>query len=52
MTLTQEHVEQEIEQLRKVYRELSERVAFLQKRVGELEQAVYEEDSEQKQPEE
>jgi prefoldin subunit 5 len=52
MPLTSEQVERELEELRKVCRELSDRVAHLQKRLGELEQAVYEEESEQKNPEE
>ncbi len=47
-----EHVEHEIEELRKFCHELSERVAHLQKRVTELEEAVYQGEAEPEQPRE
>jgi hypothetical protein len=47
MPLTPEQVEQEIERLGKVCRELSDRVLHLQRRVVELELAVYEDEVEQ-----
>ncbi len=52
MEFTSKAVAREFEELRKLCRELSDRMAHLERRVGELEQAVYEEDFEQKKPEE
>ncbi len=52
MPLKPEQVEQEIEQLRKLCQDLSERVVHLQKRVTALEEAVYEGEAEPEQPRE
>ncbi len=52
MPLKPEQVEQEIEQLRKLCQDLSERVVHLQKRVTALEEAVYEGGAEPEQPRE
>jgi hypothetical protein len=51
MPLTPEQVEQEIERLGKAYRELSERVTHLQRRVAELEKGLLEEALEYEEPE-
>jgi len=52
MALKPEQVEQELERLKKLYLELSERVARLQRRMGELEQITYADEVEQEEPEE
>ncbi len=45
MSLTSEQVEHELTRLTKLFGELCERLTLLQKRVDDLEKAVYEEES-------